>query len=141
MRSSTAAMPTRWFPPASGSRPARSSSCASATSSLPFSTPPRGISSMRKIVHRSAIALALVAFLGACSERASLDPAQQSGGDPTLPEAQRFLVPPIQVPDGIGWKQRQTPKVAAGLKIERIAGDLLHPRQLCLLPNGDVLVV
>jgi glucose/arabinose dehydrogenase len=31
--------------------------------------------------------------------------------------------------------------VAAGLKIERIASGLMHPRQLCVLPNADVLVV
>ena len=47
----------------------------------------------------------------------------------------------MQVPDGVGWKQGQTPKVAAGLKIEKIAGGLKHPRQLYVLPNDDVLVV
>ena len=47
----------------------------------------------------------------------------------------------MQVPDGVGWKQGQTPKVAAGLKIEKIASGLMHPRQLYVLPNHDVLVV
>jgi glucose/arabinose dehydrogenase len=96
---------------------------------------------MHKIVHRSALALAAVAILAACSERASLEPDQQSGSNPPLPEAQRFLVPPIQVPDGVGWKEGQTPRVAAGLKIEKIASGLAHPRQLLVLPNADVLVV
>ncbi|MET0232947.1 MAG: sorbosone dehydrogenase family protein, partial [Rhodanobacteraceae bacterium] len=32
-------------------------------------------------------------------------------------------------------------KVADGLRIESIAADLMHPRQLLTLPNGDVLVV
>ena len=96
---------------------------------------------MSKTFRRSALALAFVAVLAGCSEKASFEPAQQSGSNPSLPEAQRFLVPPIQVPDGTGWKQGQTPKVAAGLKIEKIAGGLLHPRQLCVLPNDDVLVV
>ena len=96
---------------------------------------------MSKIVYRSALALAVVAFLGACSQKASLEPTQQSGNNPTLPEPQRFLVPPIQVPDGAGWKQGQMPKVATGLKIERVAGGLMHPRQLYVLPNADVLVV
>lgn len=31
--------------------------------------------------------------------------------------------------------------VAVGLQIEKIAGGLMHPRQLLALPNGDVLVV
>jgi glucose/arabinose dehydrogenase len=96
---------------------------------------------MSKIVYRSALALALVAGLGACSQKASLEPAQQSGNDPTLPAPQRFLVPPIQVPDGTGWEQGQMPKVATGLKIEKMAADLMHPRQLYVLPNDDVLVV
>jgi glucose/arabinose dehydrogenase len=96
---------------------------------------------MSKTVQRSALALAFVTILGGCSEKASFEPAQQSGSNPSLPEAQSFLVPPIQVPDGIGWKQGQTPKVAAGLKIETIASGLVHPRQLYVLPNDDVLVV
>ena len=50
-------------------------------------------------------------------------------------------MPPMQVPIGVGWAQGQSPKVAPGLKIEKIASDLLHPRQLYSLPNGDVLVV
>ncbi|MEE7559924.1 sorbosone dehydrogenase family protein [Xanthomonas sp. Kuri4-2] len=85
--------------------------------------------------------MALAAVLGGCSDKAALDSTQQSGAAPPLPEAAHFLVPPMQVPDGVGWKQGQAPKVAAGLKIEKIAGGLKHPRQLYLLPNGDVLVV
>ncbi len=96
---------------------------------------------MNKIVYRNALALVFVAILGGCSEKASLDPSQQSGSDPALPKAQNFLVPPMQVPDKAGWKQGQSPKVAAGLKIEKIASGLMHPRQLYVLPNDDVLVV
>jgi glucose/arabinose dehydrogenase len=87
------------------------------------------------------LALTLMGVLGGCSEKASLEPSQQSGNAPPLPRAQDFLVPPMQVPRGVGWAQGQSPKVAPGLKIEKIASDLLHPRQLYNLPNGDVLVV
>jgi glucose/arabinose dehydrogenase len=90
---------------------------------------------------RTVPAITLVALLAACSQKASLAPAQQSGSGPQLPTAQDFLLPPMQVPKGIGWAQGQMPKVASGLKIERIASNLLHPRQLYVLPNGDVLVV
>ncbi len=96
---------------------------------------------MSKTLQRSALTLAVMVILGGCSEKASLEPAQQSGNAPTLPNAKDFLVPPMQVPDGVGWAQGQSPKVAAGLKIERIASGLLHPRMVYVLPNGDVLVV
>jgi len=95
----------------------------------------------RAFAHRGALALALVAILAGCSGKASLDPAQQSGSNPPLPQARNFLMPPMQVPDGVGWAQGQAPKVAPGLKIEKIASGLMHPRQLLMLPNGDLLVV
>jgi glucose/arabinose dehydrogenase len=94
-----------------------------------------------KILLGGALAFALTTILAACSQKASLEPAQQSGFAPQLPAAQDFLLPPMQVPKGIGWAQGQTPKVASGLKIDKIASGLLHPRQLYVLPNGDVLVV
>ncbi|HEY4091703.1 MAG TPA: sorbosone dehydrogenase family protein [Luteibacter sp.] len=96
---------------------------------------------MAKHLYRSVLAMACVAILGACSEKASLDAAQQSGSDPSMPKARNFFVPPMQVPDFAGWAQGAMPTVAPGLKIEKIAGDLKHPRQLLTLPNGDVLVV
>ncbi|MBK4738358.1 PQQ-dependent sugar dehydrogenase [Noviherbaspirillum pedocola] len=96
---------------------------------------------MNKIVLCSASALGLAAILAGCSGKANIDPAQQSGANPPLPSAKDFLMPPMQVPDGTGWKAGQSPKVAAGLKIEKVAAGLQHPRQLLALPNGDVLVV
>ncbi|WOS41544.1 sorbosone dehydrogenase family protein [Xanthomonas rydalmerensis] len=96
---------------------------------------------MAKRLCMSAVALACAISLAACGGKAALEPAQQSGNAPPLPEARNFLLPPMQVPEGVGWKEGQTPKVAAGLKIEKIAGGLMHPRQLYVLPNDDVLVV
>ncbi|MEO8855859.1 MAG: sorbosone dehydrogenase family protein, partial [Burkholderiaceae bacterium] len=96
---------------------------------------------MTKLIVRGALALALLAGLSGCNEQASLTPAQQAGADPTLPAPQRFLKPPMQVPEKAEWKDGQTPKVAAGMQIERIASGLKHPRQLYVLPNDDVLVV
>src|SRR3569833_1532236 len=91
---------------------------------------------------RGTLALAVVAvLLEGCGEKARLEPSQQSGNGPQLPKAENFLLPPMQVPRGVGWAEGQSPKVAPGLKIEKIASGLLHPRQLYLLPNGDVLVV
>lgn len=96
---------------------------------------------MNKIILRSVLVLTFGLLLGSCSEKASYQPVQQSGDAPPLPAARNFLVPPMQVPRYAGWKQGKMPKVAAGLRIEKIASGLLHPRQLYVLPNGDILVV
>ena len=96
---------------------------------------------MNKNLVHGVLALTLVALLGGCSEKAALTPVQQAGNNPPLPAPQNFLVPPMKVPNGVGWKQGQTPTVAAGLKIEKIASGLQHPRQVYVLPNHDVLVV
>jgi glucose/arabinose dehydrogenase len=87
------------------------------------------------------IPTALVLALVGCSEKAQIAPQQQVGQQPQLPPAQNFLMPPMQVPKGVGWQGDGHPVVAAGLKIEKIADGLQHPRQLMTLPNGDVLVV
>ncbi|MGV8961351.1 MAG: PQQ-dependent sugar dehydrogenase [Stenotrophomonas sp.] len=95
---------------------------------------------MNNFFRSGALALACAVMVAGCSGKATLDPEQQSGGDPPLPTPRSFLVPPMQVPNGVGWKEGQMPQVAAGLKIEKIADGLMHPRQLYVLPNGDVLV-
>ncbi|WMJ70849.1 sorbosone dehydrogenase family protein [Stenotrophomonas sp. 24(2023)] len=85
--------------------------------------------------------LALSLALAACAGKAEYDPAEQSGAKPPLPAPKNFLVPPMQVPKGVGWADGQAPVAAEGLKVERIAANLQHPRRLLTLPNGDVLVV
>ena len=95
---------------------------------------------MSKTVLSGVLALALLAVACGCSDKAALEPAQQSGNSPPLPTARDFLLPPMQVPIGVGWAQGQTPTVARGLKIDKIAGGLMHPRQVYVLPDGDVLV-
>jgi glucose/arabinose dehydrogenase len=96
---------------------------------------------MNKISYCGASALALSVLLLGCSSKATIDPVQQSGNNPPLPGPKDFLMPPMQVPTGTGWQPGQTPKVASGLKIEKVASGLMHPRQLLALSNGDVLVV
>ncbi|WP_025733056.1 PQQ-dependent sugar dehydrogenase [Carnimonas nigrificans] len=86
----------------------------------------------------SGMAAALV--LSGC-EKADLDTAQQSGAQPPLPEAKNYLVPPIHVPTRVGWQNDETPQVAEGLKITKIADGFEHSRQVLPLPNGDILVV
>lgn len=85
--------------------------------------------------------VSLSLLLVGCGDQNAMETDQQVGPNPALPEASNFLLPPMQVPRGVGWQHDTLPKVADGLKIEKIAEDLLHPRQLYTLPNGDVLVV
>lgn len=93
-----------------------------------------------KMAHRTVLAAALTALLASCDQGASIDPQKQVGPDPELPKAQNFLMPPMQVPEGVAWKEGEMPKVAQGLKIEKVADGLQHPRQLYVLPNNDILV-
>jgi glucose/arabinose dehydrogenase len=96
-----------------------------------------------KQVFWSTIGIAVVSSLAlsGCGDKAAADLSGQIGSNPSLPKAQDFLMPPMQVPGGVGWKGDQAPKVVSGLNIEKIASGLLHPRQLYALPNHDILVV
>lgn len=87
------------------------------------------------------LAVSSALLLSGCDEQASIDPSQQMGPDPVLPKAQDFLIPPMQVPKGVAWQQGEMPKVANGLQITKVADGLMHPRQVYVLPNNDVLVV
>lgn len=93
-----------------------------------------------KIYQRLLSACVLAALLSSCDDSSQIDPKKQTGANPELPEAQNFLMPPMKVPEGIPWKNGEMPKVAEGLKIEKIAEGLKHPRQVYVLPNNDVLV-
>ncbi|MDR7344680.1 MAG: sorbosone dehydrogenase family protein [Pantoea sp.] len=87
------------------------------------------------------LAVSSALLLSGCDEQASIDPSKQMGPDPVLPKAQDFLIPPMQVPKGVAWQQGEMPKVADGLQITKVADGLMHPRQVYVLPNNDVLVV
>ncbi|WP_297200345.1 sorbosone dehydrogenase family protein [uncultured Pluralibacter sp.] len=95
---------------------------------------------MNKVMLAVPVMLTLSLALAGCDQKATLSQAQQSGPEPSLPKAQDFLIPPLQVPTGVGWTSGATPQVAPDLKIERIAGGLMHPRNVYTLPNGDILV-
>ncbi|KRB49324.1 L-sorbosone dehydrogenase [Rhizobium sp. Root708] len=77
--------------------------------------------------------------LAGCSDKEP-DPAE-IGPNPKLPAQASYFVPPMNVAKVVGWKDGETPKVAAGLKIQALATGLSHPRSVYTLPNGDVLAV
>ncbi|SEJ74806.1 PQQ-dependent sugar dehydrogenase [Paraburkholderia diazotrophica] len=95
---------------------------------------------MNKSIVSSVLAVALAALASGCNEQATYDPEHQTGANPPLPGVRNFFAPPMQVPKYVGWQKGGTPKVADGLKIEAIASGLEHPRQVYVLPNGDILV-
>ncbi len=70
--------------------------------------------------------------------RLSLDAV--SGTKPAITEPREQVIPTINVADVDRWNAGEKPVAAAGLTVERYAEGLDHPRNLYVLPNGDVLV-
>lgn len=68
-------------------------------------------------------------------------PAPAWGSEPVFPEAKpQGAIPTLKMPTAQGWSEGQKPTVAPGLKVNKFAGGLKHPRWISVLPNGDVLV-
>jgi len=65
--------------------------------------------------------------------------AQAQGLNPTIPPAVPQGIPTLKMPTAHGWHDGRTPVPAAGLKVNAFATGLKHPRQMLVLPNGDVL--
>ena len=78
--------------------------------------------------------------LPACGTSAALSVADGTGPHPMLPLPSKSLIPTIEVVNAKGWLAGAKPTAADGLDVEPFATHLNHPRWLCVLPNGDVLV-
>jgi glucose/arabinose dehydrogenase len=89
---------------------------------------------------RASGTLIALAALAACSDKGG-DPLRQYGPNPVLPDPHQYLLPPMSVPNAVGWKPGEAPTVPAGLRIQAMATGLMHPRIVYPLPNGDILVV
>jgi Glucose/sorbosone dehydrogenases len=89
---------------------------------------------------RLALLCASLLVLAGCQEE-PFDIQSQIGPDPVLPEPQQYLLPPMRIAKVVGWASGEKPTVASGLKVEALATGLESPRNLYVLPNGDVLVV
>ncbi len=79
-------------------------------------------------------------LLSGCSED-DFDVSQQYGPDPVLPEPAYSLVPDLKIARVVGWKDGEVPDAAEGLTVTAYVKDLVNPRTVHTLPNGDVLVV
>jgi glucose/arabinose dehydrogenase len=87
--------------------------------------------------HR-CLASALALTLAACGSNS--DPSiDQTGARPDLPAQNDVLVPAMKIPTPAGW-DGELPTVPAGYTVQAIAKDLRIPRQVLVLPNGDILV-
>lgn len=85
---------------------------------------------------RLILAAGSALVLASCGSDA---PERQFGPNPTLPEAQRGLMPAMTIADPAGWGDRR-PVVPDGYTITPIATGFKSARQTLVLPNGDILV-
>jgi glucose/arabinose dehydrogenase len=94
------------------------------------------------MIRRATVWAAAIAALAACGRSQSLDPSQQLGPNPLLPEpAEAIIMTDINLAKPVAWKGNETPTVPAGFKIQAMATGLMSPRRVYALPNGDILVV
>lgn len=89
---------------------------------------------------RSIVASTLLLALAGCQEK-DFDIQSQVGPNPVLPAPNQYLFPPMKIAKVVGWSKGEKPTVASGLKVEALATGLESPRNLHVLPNGDILVV
>lgn len=83
----------------------------------------------------AAIALALATT--GCQQRG--DEEVRTGPTPQMPTPHRGLLPTLNISLPAAWGD-QRPQVPEGYRIDAIATDLRIPRQMLVLPNGDILV-
>src|SRR5690606_33436184 len=80
---------------------------------------------------------AAVLALAACGRS---DPRlEQTGPNPDLPDVRQTLLPPMKIAKPVGWGDA-LPTVPTGYTVTALATDLQIPRQMLVLPNGDILV-
>ena len=86
---------------------------------------------------RLFISVIVAGLLSACNGN---DPeSAQYGNSPELPEPQRGLLPAMTIAQPAPWGDQQ-PTVPQGYSVSAIVTDLKVPRQMLVLPNGDILI-
>lgn len=87
-------------------------------------------------IWRMSGATAVIALLAGCGGTGEV---RETGPDPQLPAIRQNLVPTIKIASPGGW-EGALPTVPEGFTIIPLATDLRIPRQMLVLPNGDLLV-
>jgi glucose/arabinose dehydrogenase len=90
------------------------------------------------LIRASSFAALTISTLVAAGIAHAQDAVQQ-GPEPQLPKPERGFLPTMKIADPAVWGER-VPTVPEGFRISAIATDLKVPRQLLVLPNGDILV-
>jgi glucose/arabinose dehydrogenase len=86
------------------------------------------------------ILIAIGLFFATRPDVAQQPIAELTGPEPILGEPRKQYIPTTGVAEVDRWKAGEAPKAADGLIVERFAEGLDHPRNLVVLPNGDILV-
>jgi glucose/arabinose dehydrogenase len=97
------------------------------------------LQSRRKQVFVTLIFLTLASLAG-CGDQATLPLLASFGSNPTLPPPSHTLIPTLNIAPAKGWAPGETPTPAPGFTVTMVADELDHPRNVFVLPNGDVLV-
>ena len=93
-----------------------------------------------RFVPLSALLLAGLLAGGVLAESPRAPEMMGVGPNPVLPKPEKSLVPTVNPAKAVGWPPNGRPAPAEGLVVNAFAGELVHPRWLHVLPNGDVLV-
>ena len=87
----------------------------------------------------------IVTMLGGAAlfgcESANFPLADGVGPRPLLPPPASSLIPTVNIAPAVGWPAGVQPTPAPGLRVVAFASGLDHPRNVYVLPNGDVLAV
>jgi glucose/arabinose dehydrogenase len=89
------------------------------------------------------IALAsVIALTAGCAGSSPPEDSPQAsiGAAPELPSPQKKAIPTLKIAPATSWAPGEKPSAPAGFSAARFAEGLDHPRELYVLPNGDVLV-
>jgi len=82
----------------------------------------------------------LLLVLAGCGDHSILPPEADVGPAPRIVPPVNRTIPTVNIAPAVGWPVGETPAPAAGLKVTAFATGLDHPRNVLVLPNGDVLV-
>ncbi len=86
---------------------------------------------------RRCLTMVSVLALAACGS--SVEGINETGPRPDLPEIRETLLPPMRIAKPVGWGD-SVPQAPQGFTVTALATGLNIPRQMLVLPNGDVLV-
>jgi glucose/arabinose dehydrogenase len=99
---------------------------------------------MWKIILRTIIVLLVIGIASVWwlsrPDIARVSNAELTGRVPVLSTPRPQAIPTISIAEVAPWPADAAPTAAAGLTVTRFAAGLDHPRQMLVLPNGDVLV-